>query len=38
MELYDGNEMRKHKPEDVYDNRFVTELDESGFIDYLYKK
>ena len=29
--------MRKHKPEDFYDNSFVTELDKSGFIDSFYK-
>jgi len=37
MELYDSNEMRKHKPEDFYDDSFVRELDKSGFIDSLYK-
>jgi len=37
MELYDSLEMRKHKPEDFYDDRFVRELDESGFIDSLYR-
>jgi NitT/TauT family transport system substrate-binding protein len=38
MELYDSLAMRRHKPEDFYDDRFVRELDESGFIDSLYKK
>ena len=37
MEIYDSNEMRKYKPEDFYDDSFVRELDESGFIDSLYK-
>ena len=32
-----GNEIRKHKPEDFYDDSFVRELDESGYIDSLYK-
>jgi NitT/TauT family transport system substrate-binding protein len=38
MELYDSLGMRRHKPEDFYDDRFVRELDESGYIDSLYKK
>jgi NitT/TauT family transport system substrate-binding protein len=38
MELYDSPEMRKHKPEDFYDDSFVRELDKSGYIDSLYKK
>jgi NitT/TauT family transport system substrate-binding protein len=37
MEVYDSLEMRKHKPEDFYDDSFVRELDQSGFIDSLYK-
>ena len=37
MEIYDSHEMRQHKPEDFYDDSFVRELDESGFIDSLYK-
>ncbi len=37
MEVYDSNEMRKYKPEDFYDDSFVRELDESGYIDSLYK-
>ena len=37
MEVYDSNEMRKYKPEDFYDDSFVRELDESGFIDGLYR-
>jgi len=38
MELYNYHEMRKHKPEDFYDDSFVKELDQSGFIDSLYKE
>ena len=38
MKLYDSAEMRKHKPEDFYDDSFVRELDQSGYIDSLYKK
>jgi ABC-type nitrate/sulfonate/bicarbonate transport system substrate-binding protein len=37
MELYDSLGMRRHKPEDFYDDRFVRELDESGYIDSLYQ-
>ena len=37
MEIYDSHEMRKYKPEHFYDASFVRELDESGFIDSLYK-
>ena len=37
MEIYDSHEMRRHKPEDFYDDSFVHELDQSGFIDSLYK-
>ena len=37
MEIYDSLNMRKHKPEDFYDDHFVKELDQSGFIDSLYK-
>lgn len=38
MELYDYHEMRRHKPEDFYDDSLVRELDESGFIDQLYRE
>lgn len=38
MELYDSLSMRRRKPEDFYDDRFVRELDESGFIDSLYQR
>lgn len=37
MELYNYHEMRKHKPEDFYDDSFIKELDQSGFIDSFYK-
>lgn len=37
MELFDYHEMRKHKPEDFIDNSFVQELDQSGYIDSLYR-
>jgi ABC-type nitrate/sulfonate/bicarbonate transport system substrate-binding protein len=37
MELYDSNEMRRHKPEDFYDDSFIKELDQSGYIDSLYR-
>jgi len=37
MQLYDSHEMRSHKPEDFYDSSFVRELDQSGFVDSLYK-
>lgn len=37
MRLYDGLEMRKYEPEFFYDDSIVRELDESGFIDSLYK-
>jgi len=37
MEVYDSNEMRQYKPEDFYEDSFIRELDESGYIDSLYK-
>ncbi len=37
MQLHDSNEMRKYKAEDFYDDSLVRELDESGFIDGLYR-
>ncbi len=37
MELYDTGAMRRFQPEDFYDDSFMKELDESGFIDNLYK-
>ncbi len=36
MQLYDSAQMRRYKPEDFYDDSFIRELDESGFIDKLY--
>lgn len=38
MQLYDSLAMRRHKPEDFYDDSFVRELDNSGYIDSLYKE
>jgi NitT/TauT family transport system substrate-binding protein len=38
MKLYDGAAMRRFKVEDFYDDSFMKELDQSGFIDALYKK
>ncbi|MSO20267.1 MAG: ABC transporter substrate-binding protein [Acidobacteria bacterium] len=37
MKLYDGAAMRRFKAEDFYDDSFMKELDQSGFIDSLYK-
>jgi len=37
MELYDSNAMRRYKPEDFYDDSYIRELEESGFIDSLYQ-
>lgn len=37
MRLHDSNEMRRYQPEDFYDDSFMRELDESGFLDGLYK-
>ena len=37
MRLYDSPEMRQLKPEDVYDDSLMRELEKSGFIDNLYK-
>ena len=37
MELYASNEMRQYAPEDFYDDSLMRELDESGFLDSLYK-
>ena len=36
MEIYDSHEMRKYKLEDFYDDSYIRELDESGYIDSLY--
>lgn len=37
MEVYDSHEMRKYTVERFYDDSFVRELDESGYIDSLYE-
>ena len=37
MEIYDSNAMRRYTPEDFYDDSLMRELDESGFLDRLYK-
>ncbi len=37
LELFDSDEMRKHQPQDFYDDSFIRELDTSGFIDRLYR-
>jgi ABC-type nitrate/sulfonate/bicarbonate transport system substrate-binding protein len=38
MEVYDSHEMRKYTVERFYDDSFMRELDESGYIDSLYKQ
>lgn len=38
MEIYDSHEMRKYTVEHFYDDSIVRELDNSGYIDSLYKK
>ena len=38
MEVYNYREMRLHRPEDFYDASLVLELDQSGYIDGLYKR
>jgi ABC-type nitrate/sulfonate/bicarbonate transport system substrate-binding protein len=37
MELFNYHEMRLHKAEDFYDDTLMREIDQSGFIDALYK-
>ena len=37
MKLYDSMEMRKHRPEEFYDDSILRELDKNGFVDSLYK-
>jgi ABC-type nitrate/sulfonate/bicarbonate transport system substrate-binding protein len=37
MEVYDSHEMRKYTVERFYDDSFIRELDESGYIDSLYE-
>ena len=36
FELYDSNEMRRFSPGDFYDDSFLKDLDESGFLNSLY--
>ena len=36
FEMYDSNQLRQFKPTDFYNDSFIRELDESGFIDGLY--
>ena len=37
IELYDSNAMRQRSPENFYNDSLIRELDESGFIDDLYR-
>ena len=37
IDIYAYREMRNHKPEDFYDASFIAALDQSGYIDGLYK-
>jgi hypothetical protein len=37
MALYDSNEMRRYSPSDFYDDSLMREIDQSGFIDALYR-
>jgi ABC-type nitrate/sulfonate/bicarbonate transport system substrate-binding protein len=37
MELFDSNEMRRYRPEDFYDDSLLRELEQSGFLDSLYR-
>jgi ABC-type nitrate/sulfonate/bicarbonate transport system substrate-binding protein len=37
MKLYDSAAMRRYKAEDFYDDSFVKEIDQSGFINKLYQ-
>lgn len=37
MQIYDSREMRLRRPEDFYDSSFVTALDQSGYVDGLYR-
>ena len=36
MQIFDSHEMRKYQAEDFYDDSFVRDIDESGYIDSLY--
>jgi len=38
MQYYDSHEMRKYTLEHFYDDSFILDLDESGYIDSLYRK
>ena len=38
MELFNDAEMAKHQAEDFYDDSFVKELDQGGYIDGLYRQ
>lgn len=38
MEIYDSREMRRYTPDYFYDDSFIRELDNSGYIDRLYKQ
>lgn len=38
MRIYDSHEMRKYTPEYFYDDTYVREFDESGYIDSLYQR
>lgn len=37
MQLYDTGPMNRFKPEDFYDDSFMKEIEQSGFVDALYK-
>jgi hypothetical protein len=37
MQLYDSAAMRRFKAEDFYDSSYIKALDDSGFLDNLYK-
>ena len=37
IKLYDSLRMRKHKPEEFYDDSILREVDKNGFIESLYK-
>ncbi len=37
MKMYDSLQMRKHKPEEFYDDSILREVDKNGFIESLYK-
>jgi len=37
MKLYDSLQMRKHRPEEFYDDSILQEVDQNGFIESLYR-